>query len=105
MPQADHSHHLKELHDFFANPDICRNSFRLLIHFSIRLAAVGHTADVLEIVQRTADPSAFRPLADGLRHHLGQPLRSRGPSRKLALQIAAKISDEIAAHNDTLSVA
>ncbi|MDF3056980.1 MAG: hypothetical protein K0R17_1195 [Rariglobus sp.] len=100
MNGADHKHHLQELDGFFSNPDICRASFRMLIHFAIRLAAVGHTAEVLAIVQRSADADLFQPLADGLRLHMGLSMQATGPARKLALQIASKIADEVAAHRD-----
>lgn len=105
MNGTDHTHHLKELESFFANPAICRDSFRLLIHFSIRLAAVGHTADVLALVERSAEAKLFQPLADGLRLHLNRPIESVGRSLVLAIQIAGKIEDEVAAHHDTRSVA
>ncbi len=98
MNETDYSHHLRELEAFFASPSIRRDSFRMLIHFAIRLAGVGHTSDVLAIVERSPDISLFQPLADGLRLHLGLPMRSEGNSRKLALQIASKIAAEVAAH-------
>lgn len=105
MNGTDHSHHLKELESFFANPAICRDSFRLLIHFAIRLAAVGHTADVLALVERSPEAGLFQPLADGLRLHLNIPVESVGRSLVLALQIAGKIEDEISAHQDSRAVA
>jgi hypothetical protein len=101
----DHSRHLKELDSFFVDPEICRDSSGLLIHFSIRLAAVGHSAEVLDIVQRSPKAAVFQSLADGLRAHLGLPLQAKGRSRKEALQIASKITDEIASARDTRSVA
>lgn len=100
-----HTHHLRELESFFANPQTCRDSFRLLIHFAIRLAAVGHTRDVLAIVQRASDKELFQPLIDGLHLHLGKQIKSTGPSRTLALQIASRISDEIAAQRAACAVA
>lgn len=105
MSGTSHTHHLKELEAFFASPAICRDSFRLLIHFAIRLAATGHTADVLAIVERSPEANMFQPLAGGLRLHLGIPVDIREDSRMLAVQIASKITDEIAAHRDTRSVA
>ena len=105
MNGTDHTHHLKELESFFANPAICRDSFRLLIHFAIRLAAVGHTSDVLALVQRSPEAALFQPLADGLRLHLNLPVESVGRSLVLAIQIAGKIEDEVSAHHDTRSVA
>ncbi|HEY8933190.1 MAG TPA: hypothetical protein VIM44_07765 [Rariglobus sp.] len=105
MKGTDHSHHLKELECFFSNPAICRDSFRLLIHFAIRLAAVGHTAEVLALVERSPESKLFQPLADGLRLHLNQPVESVGRSLVLALQIAGKIEDEIASHQESLAVA
>lgn len=97
MNGTDHSHHLKELECFFASPAICRDSFRLLIHFAIRLAAAGHTADVLALVERSSEAALFQPLADGLRLHLNIPVESVGRPLVLALQIAGKIEDEISA--------
>jgi hypothetical protein len=105
MSGTDHSHHLKELESFFANPAICRDSFRLLIHFGIRLAGMGYTAEVLALVERSQEPELLQPLADGLRLHLGIPMSAVGASRKLALQIASKIADEVASHRETKSVA
>jgi hypothetical protein len=101
MPAVDHSRHLQELETFFASPAICRDSFRLLIHFAIRLAAAGHTADVLALALRSAEPALFLPLSDGLRLHLGIPIESTGRSRMLAVQIASKIADEATAHRAT----
>lgn len=101
----DYTRHLKELGSFFVNPEICRDSAGLLINFSIRLAAVGHSAEVLDIVQRSPKAAVFQPLADGLRFHLGMPIQVKGRPRKKALEIAAKITDEIAAERDTRSVA
>jgi hypothetical protein len=105
MSPIDHTQHLKELAAFFADSKTCRDSFRLLIHFAIRLAAAGHTTEVLAVVLRSAEPDLFLPLADGLRLHLGIPLTSPEESRALALQIAAKITDEVAAHDLALPVA
>lgn len=105
MDGTDHSHHLKELDSFFADPVICRDSFRLLIHFAIRLAGVGHTNEVLAIVERSPEAKLFQPLADGLRLHLGIPIDTADHSRVLALQIASKISDEVAGHRGTRSIA
>ena len=101
MPAADHTRHLQELETFFADPAICRDSFRLLIHFAIRLAAAGHTADVLALAQRSPEAALFLPLSDGLRLHLGIPIESTGRSRMLAVQIASKIADEVTAHRST----
>jgi hypothetical protein len=98
MPAADHTRHLQELETFFATPAICRDSFRLLIHFAIRLAAAGHTSEVLALAQRSPEAALFLPLADGLRLHLGIPIQSTGRTRMLAIQIASKIADEIAVH-------
>jgi len=105
MTGTDHTHHLKELDSFFANPAICRDSFRLLIHFAIRLAAVGHSMDVLAIVERSPESALFHPLVNGLRFYLGIPTEVVGQARELALQIADKIIDEVAAHHDSRSVA
>jgi hypothetical protein len=105
MNGTDHTHHLQELAHFFANPAVCRDSFRLLIHFAVRLAAAGHTAEVLSIVERASDPALFQPLADGLRLHLGDPMLATGNSRKLALQIASRISAEVSAHNESRMIA
>lgn len=105
MSGTDHSHHLKELETFFGDATTCRDSFRLLIHFAIRLAGVGYTAEVLALVERSQEPELFQPLADGLRLHMGIPMLATGPSRKLAIQIASKIADEVVAHRETKSVA
>lgn len=100
MSKADHAQHLKELESFLSDPAICRDSFRLLIHFAIRLAGAGHTSEVLGFALRSAEPALFLPLADGLRLHLGIPIESSGRSRALALQIASKIADEAASHRE-----
>ncbi len=105
MIATDHTQHLKELDGFFANPAICRDSFRLLIHFATRLAALGHTAEVLAIVERSPESALFQPLANGLRLHLGLSIEAVGQARELALQIAGKIIGEVTAHRDTRSVA
>jgi hypothetical protein len=105
MSEIDHSQHLQELESFFSNPTICRDSFRLLIHFAIRLAGVGLTHEVLAIVERSPDVVLFQPLVHGLRLHLGIPLQTNGPTRKLALQIASKIADEVAAHREARPIA
>lgn len=104
MPSADHSHHLKELEAFLSDPAICRGSFRLLVHFAIRLAGAGHTSEVLALALRSADPELLQPLADGLRLHLGIPIESSGRARALALQIASKIADETALHRESRPV-
>jgi hypothetical protein len=101
MSAVDHSRHLQELETFFADPKICRDSFRLLIHFAIRLAAAGHINAVLATVEKSPEAALFLPLADGLRLHLGIPIESTGRSRVLAVQIASKIADEVATHNGT----
>lgn len=101
MTSVDHTQHLKELELFLSDSATCRDSFRLLIHFSIRLAAAGHTAEVLALTLRSAEPALFLPLTDGLRLHLGIPIESTGRSRTLALQIASKIADEVGAHRET----
>lgn len=98
MTGTAHSHHLKELETFFADSSICRDSFRLLIHFGIRLAAAGHTAEVLALAVRSPESALFLPLIDGLRLHLGVPIESTGRARLLAVQIASKIADEVKAH-------
>jgi hypothetical protein len=98
MSAVDHTRHLQELETFFATPAICRDSFRLLIHFAIRLAAAGHTAEVLALARRSPEAALFLPLVDGLRLHLGLPIESTGRTRMLAVQIASKIADELAAH-------
>lgn len=104
MSGTDHSHHLQELEHFFGNATICRDSFRLLIHFAIRLAAAGHTREVLTLVLRSPEAAMFQPLADGLRLHLRMPMQhADGATRKLALQIASKISDEVASHKSAAS--
>lgn len=105
MPETDHSHHLLELDAFFADPTICRNSFRLLIHFAIRLAAAGHASDVLTITERSPEAKLFQPLADGLRLHLGLPVQITDRSRVLAIQIAGKIAEEVSAHREAPSLA
>ncbi len=105
MSGSEHSRHLQELEGFFGNPATCRDSFRLLIHFAIRLAGLGYTAEVLALVERSSEPALFEPLADGLRLHLGAPMQACGTSRKLALQIASKVADEAAAYRDTRSIA
>jgi hypothetical protein len=105
MSGTDHSHHLLELDAFFADPTICRNSFRLLIHFAIRLAAVGHAADVLKIAEHSPEAKLFQPLADGLRLHMGVPVQITDRSRMLAIQIASKIAEEVSAHREAPSMA
>jgi hypothetical protein len=101
MSVVDHSRHLQELESFFADSKICRDSFRLLIHFAIRLAAAGHIHAVLATVEKSPEAALFLPLADGLRLHLGLPIESTGRSRMLAVQIASKIAEEAILHPDT----
>ncbi len=105
MTETNHAHHLLELDAFFADRAICRDSFRLLIHFAIRLAAAGHTANVLAIVERSPEVTLFQPLADGLRLQMGLSIEATGKARTLAHQITGKIYDEIAAHQNAHSVA
>lgn len=105
MNGNDHSHHLLELDAFFSDPAICRDSFRLLIHFAIRLAALGHAAEVLAIVERSPEIALFQPLADGLRLHSGHSIEATGPARALAHQITGKIYDEAASLHDVHSIA
>lgn len=91
-----HSRHLKELKGFFAEPAICRDSYRLLIHFATRLAAAGYASEVLAIIERSPEAAMFQPLADGLRIHLGIAIETDGPAYELALQIACKVIDDVA---------
>ena len=97
MTETNHFHHLLELDAFFADSAICRDSFRLMIHFAIRLASAGYTSEVLAIVERSPETNLFQPLADGLRLHLGLPIETKDRSRLLAVQIASKIAEEVAA--------
>ena len=83
--------YLAELKTFFSDTHVCRDCFRLLMHFSIRLAAVGHASQVLDMVRKSPESGLFEPLAGGLRLHLGQPDDTVGHANKLALEIASQI--------------
>lgn len=85
---------LAELESFFANPDQCREAFPLLSLLAIRLAARGHGADVLAIVERSPEAPLYAPLVGGLRLHLNLPCHEVGHSLDLARQIAARIRGE-----------
>lgn len=71
---ATREHYLAELEMFFADGQVARDCPRLLVHFSIRLAALGRAAEVLAIVERSPEQELFTSLADGLKLYLGWPV-------------------------------
>ncbi len=94
MSISNPSHHLRDLEDFFGDPSACRQSFRLLMHLAIRLAAAGHAEAVLRIVRRSPEARLFKPLINALRLHLGEVIAEDGEVRELACTIAEQIARE-----------
>lgn len=94
---AAHSQHLKDLKGFFADPDTCRGSRNLLIHLATRLAAAGHAPKVLIMVERSPEAALLKPLADGLKIHLGKKVDEEGAEFEQAREIAERIDAEMAA--------
>ncbi|MGA3006613.1 MAG: hypothetical protein ABSE59_01860 [Opitutaceae bacterium] len=88
-----HERYLAELKTFFADTHVCRDCFRLLVHFSIRLAAVGHADQVLTMVERSPEANLFTPLAGGLRLYLGRPDDTVGHAHELAREVATQIRE------------
>jgi hypothetical protein len=88
-----HERYLTELETFFADSHVCRDCFRLLVHFSIRLAAVGHAAQVLNMVEQSPETGLFTPLAGGLRLYLGQPDGTVGQATDLAREVVVQIRE------------
>jgi len=88
-----HERYLTELKTFFADSHVCRDCFRLLMHFSIRLAAVGHAAQVLNMVEQSPEAGLFTPLAGGLRLYLGQPEGTVGHATDLAREVVIQIRE------------
>jgi hypothetical protein len=91
-----HERYLTELETCFADSHVCRDCFRLLVHFSIRLAAVGHAAQVLNIVEQSPDAGLFMPLAGGLRLYLGQSDDTVGHATDLAREVVVQIREATA---------
>ena len=85
--------YLSELETFFSDKHVCCDCFRLLMQFSIRLAAVGHAAQILDMVKRSPASGLFEPLSGGLRLHLGQPDGTVGQANQLAREVAVKIRE------------
>jgi hypothetical protein len=85
--------YLSELKTFFSDTHVCRDCFRLLVHFSIRLAAVGHAAQVLDMVEQSPEAGLFTPLAGGLRMYLGQPDGTVGHATDLAHEVVGQIRE------------
>jgi hypothetical protein len=88
-----HDRYLTELKTFFSDSHVCRDCFRLLIHFAIRLAAVGHASQVLKMVEQSPESGLFTPLAGGLRLYLGQPDGTVGHAKSLAEEIVSQIRE------------
>jgi hypothetical protein len=88
-----HDRYLSELETFFSDTHVCRDCFRLLMHFSIRLAAVGYANKILDMVKRSPESGLFEPLAGGLRLHMGQPDGTVGHANVLAREVAVKIRE------------
>jgi hypothetical protein len=88
-----HERYLTELKTFFSDTHVCRDCFRLLVHFSIRLAAVGHAAQVLNMVEQSPESGLFTPLAGGLRLYLGQPDGTVGHANHLAREVVLQIRE------------
>ncbi len=91
-----HAKHLKDLKGFLADPEICRDSLNLLVHLATRLAAAGHGAKVLTMVERSPEAALLKPLADGLKMHLGKKLQVAGAEFEQARQMAERIDEEVA---------
>jgi hypothetical protein len=88
-----HERYLTELETCFSDSHVCRDCFRLLVHFSIRLAAVGHAAQVLNIVEQSPEAGLFTPLAGGLRLYMGQPDDTVGHATDLAREVVVQIHE------------
>ena len=93
LPRPTNEYLFAELEVFLARADTCRNSFSMLVHFAIRLAASVDARRVLAIVKRSPEATLFTPLITGLRLHLGEINAATGESAPLALQIAERIAD------------
>lgn len=92
-----HARHLKELKSFFGDAEICRESESLLVELALRLAAAGHAAKVLAMVERSSEAALFGALADGLRLHLGKPVDAQAADYERARRLAEQIGAEVAA--------
>ena len=90
---ATPEHYLTELETFFADGQVCRDCSNLLVHFSIRLAALGRAAEVLAVIEQSPEAELFTALSEGLRLYLGWPAES--PSGR-AGEIAAQIQEAVA---------
>jgi hypothetical protein len=88
-----HERYLTELKTFFSDTHVCRDCFRLLVHFSIRLAAVGHAAQVLNMVEQSPESGLFTPLAGGLRLYLGRSDDTVGQAKDLAREVVVQIRE------------
>jgi hypothetical protein len=96
MAYHSNAHYLEELTSFFSNSEVCRDSFRLLTHMAICLAATGLTAEVLEVVEASPETALFAPLVTGLKISLGQATAGHNESGSFAQHIADRIADETA---------
>src|SRR4051812_25823623 len=105
MSDSSREQFLRELSSFFSDAAICRDSFPILVHFAIRLAAAGQAPAVLVIVERSPEAALFAPLAAGLRLHLGQQINEVGDTLNLAHEIARKIVEAVSAYHDERVVA
>jgi hypothetical protein len=83
--------HLAEIRVFLADAGICRDSFPLIVHACVQLAAAGHGAEVLAMIAQSPEVLFLSPLAGGIRLHLGQPDATVGRSHELAREINARI--------------
>jgi len=92
-PRPTNEYLFAELEVFLARADTCRNSFSMLVHFAIRLAASVDARRVLAVVKRSPEAALFTPLITGLRIHLGEISAATGDSAPLALQIAERINE------------
>src|SRR5262249_54024879 len=101
---ATREHYLTELETFFADGQVCYDCARLLEHFSIRLAALGRAAEVLDIIEQSPASGLFASLADGLRLFLGRPVEGSTGSNasEIALQIH-QATTEFASDRDVAS--
>ena len=93
MPRPSNEYLFAELEVFLARADTCRNSFSMMVHFAIRLAASVDARRVLAVVKRSPEAALFAPLITGLRLHLGEISAATCESAPLALQIADRIAE------------
>lgn len=87
---------MKDLQGFLADPAVCRESFHLLVQMATRLAAAGLGKKVLTAVERSPEAARLRPLADGLKLHLGMEIDADDEGAAMAREIAGRICEDVA---------